>query len=323
MAQMINTVTGPITPDQLGKTRIHEHFVFAWPGTFSDISRWGPLDVDGLTAHGVDIAKRLVDRGYKTAVDVTPNDCGRSPDILKAISEQSGLQIICATGCYHNAAAALEYWRFLAQFGPVVDEIEDLLLTEITQGIENTGVKAGVIKVATSNHFDETSAWFMEAAVRVQQKTGVPIITHTAEGDKAFEQAQQLKAYGANPAKTMIGHMCAVADIAYQEKVLNLGFNIGFDRIGHWGNMPGDDFRIKSLTQVLANNWAGRVMLSSDFLGTVLGRQIGSIPERQKEWGDTMITHLDDNFIPMMKKHGITDQQISLMLNDNPKNFFS
>lgn len=30
--KMVETVTGPITVDQLGKTLIHEHFVFGYPG---------------------------------------------------------------------------------------------------------------------------------------------------------------------------------------------------------------------------------------------------------------------------------------------------
>src|SRR4030065_896963 len=33
---MINSALGPISPDELGWTLIHEHFCFAYPGWFAD-----------------------------------------------------------------------------------------------------------------------------------------------------------------------------------------------------------------------------------------------------------------------------------------------
>ncbi|HET7580466.1 MAG TPA: phosphotriesterase-related protein, partial [Bacillales bacterium] len=32
MARTVNTVTGPVSTDDLGKTMMHEHFVFGYPG---------------------------------------------------------------------------------------------------------------------------------------------------------------------------------------------------------------------------------------------------------------------------------------------------
>ena len=32
----VNTVRGPISPDKLGTTLMHEHFTFAYPGWFAD-----------------------------------------------------------------------------------------------------------------------------------------------------------------------------------------------------------------------------------------------------------------------------------------------
>ena len=38
----INTVTGTITPDELGRTLAHEHLLIGWPGWESDTFRTGP-----------------------------------------------------------------------------------------------------------------------------------------------------------------------------------------------------------------------------------------------------------------------------------------
>src|SRR4051794_27496630 len=105
----INTVTGPISVDQLGKTLIHEHFIFGYPGFQGDVTLGGFHEGEAL-AEAVKIARQIQSFGVQTVVDPTPNECGRNPEFLKKISEETGLQIICATGYYYEGEGATPYF---------------------------------------------------------------------------------------------------------------------------------------------------------------------------------------------------------------------
>ena len=98
MSTQINTVTGPISSDDLGKTLMHEHFFFGYPGFQGD--SLGFRTHEELVQLGVEVAEKAKAQGVKTVVDETPNECGRDPELLCDVSERSGVQIICSTGYY-------------------------------------------------------------------------------------------------------------------------------------------------------------------------------------------------------------------------------
>ena len=75
MSKSVNTVMGPISIDDLGKTLIHEHFVFGYPGYSSDITL-GPYNREEALEVGINVAKKVLSYGVKTVVDATPNETG-------------------------------------------------------------------------------------------------------------------------------------------------------------------------------------------------------------------------------------------------------
>jgi phosphotriesterase-related protein len=84
MATTVNTVTGSISSDELGKTLMHEHFAFGYPGFQGDTL--GPYDPENIVATGIEVAERAKAHGVKTIVDATPTSvagtrscCARSP----------------------------------------------------------------------------------------------------------------------------------------------------------------------------------------------------------------------------------------------------
>ena len=79
MISKVNTVTGPIAVNQLGKTLMHEHFVFGYPG-FAGDATFGPFDKSQALAIGVAAAQRAKLHGVQTIVDATPNDSARQPE---------------------------------------------------------------------------------------------------------------------------------------------------------------------------------------------------------------------------------------------------
>jgi phosphotriesterase-related protein len=308
---MINSVLGPISPNDLGKTLIHEHITFGFAGWYAN-DAITPFDRRECVKVSLETMNELKTYGVRTFMDATPNDSGRNPELLKEISETSGVNIICSTGLYTEAEGGSAYFKFRAIHGDVEFEIYELFLKEIIQGIGSTGIKAGVIKVATGNGQITTyEKSVLKAAGRVQKETGVPIITHTVAGTMGPEQADILISAGADPKHIVIGHICSSADIKYHLTVLEKGVYIAFDRLGIESSQS-DTVRKTCIIGLIAIGYADKIMLSHDSIVRWLGKPfISRTP-----------THVFKNIIPDLKKAGVTDDQINMMMVENPRRLF-
>lgn len=324
MATFVNTVTGRISPDDLGMTLMHEHLFFGYPGYQGDHTL-GPFDRAAVIETGVEVAEQAKVHGVKTIVDATPNDCGRDPEMLREISERSEVQIICSTGYYYEGEGAPAYFKFRQGLGSAEGEIEEMFMAEISDGIGTTGIKPGVIKLASGKDaISDYEAMFFQTGAKAQRETGIPIITHTQEGTMAPEQADLLLAEGADPNRVMIGHMDGNTDAEYHKATLSRGTYISLDRFGIQGivGMPMDEDRYKVLIQLLQEDNAERIMLSHDTVNVWLGRPL-VLPDAVAELlGNWHITHLFDDVIPTLKEASITDEQINTILVENPRRLF-
>jgi len=324
MSNKVQTVTGDITPEQLGVTLIHEHFLFGYPGYAGDLTL-GPFRYDEAMETCLAVAERLKQHGVKTVVDATTNDTGRNPEFLRELSERSGLQIICSTGYYYEGEGAPAYFKFRQAFGDVQQEVYEMMMTEITEGIGGTGIKAGVIKLASSkDRITDYEQVFFRAAARVQRETGVPIITHTQEGTMGPEQAELLIAEGADPNRIMIGHMDGNTDLSYHLRTLRQGVSIGFDRIGLQGmvGMPMDEERLACLIGLIGAGYSDRLLLSHDTIAVWLGRPFQLHDAAAELLANWHPTHLFENFLPLLRQGGVTEEAIQQMLVENPRRLF-
>lgn len=321
----VNTVLGPISPSDLGTTLMHEHILYGYPGWEGDRTI-APLNHKEIVASSVATLKQLKDEyGLQSYVDATALDGGRMPEILKEVSEESGVNIICSTGYYYEGEGAPTYWKFRSSLGDITEELYELYMTEVTKGIMDTGIKAGVIKVGSSKGVitDYEKILFTTAA-RVSKETGVPIITHTQEGTMGPEQAKLLISEGADPGKIQIGHMCDNLDIEYQLATLKQGVYVAWDRMGLQGfaGCPMDEQRYDVISELVKKGFADKLMISHDFIITFLGRPL-NIPEDAlpliANWHPS---HLFKNIIPVLKNKGVSDQQIETMIKGNPADLF-
>ena len=318
------TVTGPVAAEQLGMTLPHEHVVFGYPGYAGDVTLGG-FDHAAALASCTQTARALLARGIRTVVDATPNDCGRNPAFLREVSEATGLQILCATGFYYEGEGATTYFKFRASLGDAESEIYELMRTEVTEGVAGTGIRAGVIKLASSRDaITPYEQMFFRAAARVQRETGVPIITHTQEGQQGPQQAELLTSLGADPQRLMIGHMDGNTDPAYHRATLRYGVSIAFDRLGLQGMVgtPTDAERLEVLTVLLGEGYADRLLLSHDSIWHWLGRPL-VMPEAVlpavKDWHPL---HVSDDILPELRRRGITEEQVGQMTVGNPARLF-
>lgn len=321
MANKINTVTGEITPEQLGKTLMHEHFMFGYAGYQGDSRYWG--QEDEILKKCIGFAEEILKSGVKTVVDATPNDCGRNPALLKKISEQTGLNIICSSAYYYEGEGAAPYFKIRPALGCDIDqEIYELFKTELTQGIGRTGVKSGVLKIATGkDHISEYEETFLKAVARVSIEENISIISHTQEGSFGPQQADMLLAAGVDPQRIMIGHSCCSTDMEYLISIAEKGVFIGFDRWGvqgGWG-APFDEIRIATILGLIGAGYASKLMISQDSVMTWLGGPVKLHPILD-DWHPT---HFLKDIVPILKNAGVTDATINIMMVENPIKFFS
>lgn len=323
MSRTVNTVLGPVSADELGKTLMHEHFFFGYPG-YNGNSHY-PVDKEEILRVGLEVADTVKSHGVKTVVDATPNDTGRDPELLKEIAEKTGLNIICSTGYYYEGEGAPAYFKFKQGLGTAEDEIYEMFMNEITKGIGKTGIKPGVIKLASGKDaISDYEEMFFRIGARVQKETGISIITHTQEGTMGPEQAELLVSEGADPNRIVIGHMDGNTDINYHLRTMEYGVFSGFDRIGIQGfvGAPMDKDRIGTLAGLIGLGYADQITMSHDTVNHWLGKPVefpGELADLVKNWYPG---HIFDNIIPALKQGGVNDEELETILVKNPNCIF-
>ena len=276
MGKMINTVLGPIEAKDLGKTLMHEHLIYGFCGFQGDYTLGGFDELLCIRENMKWLTPLKEKYGFRTIVDATNNECGRDPFFLAKMATIMDLNIICSTGFYYEPASAFMYWKFRSGFADVETEMYEMMRTELTKGIGNTGIKAGVIKLASSaNQITPFEEKFFRAAARNNRETGATIITHTEAGTMGPEQAKLLIDNGANPKDIAIGHMCGNTDLDYHERVLQYGVFDSFDRFGLEGdlfNTPTDEERCDMIAALLDKGYEDQILMSHDSVTVELGR---------------------------------------------------
>jgi phosphotriesterase-related protein len=320
MARFATTVCGPVAAENLGRTLIHEHILFGFPGCQGDVTCAPPFDREAIVGRSVKILRRFRQSyGLGTIVDATPNDCGRNAEILREIAEKSGVHILCSSGYYYEGEGATAYYRFRALLGAADREIYEMMKTEATVGIAGSGIKAGVFKVASSKDaITDYEKRFFVAAAKVSAETGTPIITHTQEGTMGSEQAKLLIANGASPEKIMIGHIEGSTDLRYLIGVLEHGVSIGFDRFGleNFTGSPSDAVRVACIVALVRAGYGDKIMLSHDSIYNFIGKPLDITSPQHSEI-------IFKEVLPVFQAAGLSNAEVKLMLVENPQRFLA
>ena len=194
----IETVTGPADIDSIGLTLPHEHVFVDLLGpddpAFCQVD-WAVIREDcGHTMAGL----RRVD--VDLFVDCTAIGIGRNVELLRDLSESTGVRIVCATGIYKGLVPS-----DLRE--ATVDELAARFVRELTEGIDGTDVRAGVIKLATT----ETGATARETEVHragaiAAVATDTTIVLHSPQAAVTRDVLAVLEAEGFDPARLIWAH---------------------------------------------------------------------------------------------------------------------
>jgi len=178
MSTKVRTLTGDVPPRALGRTLIHEHLSVDW-GEMLGRPKVLNFEYETMAERMVGKLQAAAAVGIGAMVECTPIGCGRYLDLFKDVAQRSPVKIIGSTGFFH------ETWCPMHPIARVmdIDMMTDLFTREITEGMGDTLIKAGMIKCATGEgRISEKEGQVLRAAARAHKATGCPIITHTTNG---------------------------------------------------------------------------------------------------------------------------------------------
>jgi phosphotriesterase-related protein len=312
----IETVRGPVDVSELGPTLAHEHIVILDPEALENYHTvWGTYwDEDAVVSDAIEQLGALRETGITTIFDPTVPRLGRNIRRIQRINAEVDINIVVATGAY----VFLELSGFLAYRSD--DQITELFVREIREGIDDTGVKAAFLKCCVEHHGlvgDIPRVLACVAAASLE--TGAPIMVHTnAPAKTGLLALDALTKAGVAPQKIVIAHMGDSNDLEYLRGVADAGAWLGLDRF----NIPHfnpDENRIETLLALLEAGYVGQIHLGHD--AAVFMDFFHANPPFANERPSYL--HIGDRILPVLRERGVTREQIDTMLVDNPARFFS
>jgi phosphotriesterase-related protein len=327
MARTVETVLGPVPVTELGRTLVHEHIRISYPGDELDpTSKWNRATCIEVA---VERMQRLQEFGVTTFVDPCAIDLGRDPELMAEIARRSGMQIVCTTGFYHEHVGLPYYWRLRT-----VDEIAELYLHEIENGIGDTGIKPGAIKIASGDPVTELEKKFIHAAASAAATSRMTVISHCENSVGSLEQQSILSEHGVDLGRCLIGHQDQAPEIKQLIEIAERGSFVGVDRVGIEVLAP-DDHRIELIQGMLDAGHAERLCLSQDHMCCLRSARFPyEIPEGMEEAVKQMMpliydqlygrphTYLFTDFWPRLEKAGVESGVLDAILVDNPRRLF-
>jgi len=351
----IITVQGAIAPNELGFTSMHEHvlvdvtlFRDIWldliPEKYknswnekvslenSALHSWIPaltkdnmlVDDEALmTAETADFKAS----GGCAMLDQSASTLRVNIPAVQRISQKTGVHIITTTGFYFEQSWPEHFLHYS------VDQLADHMVKEVEQGIDDTGVRAGHLKVGikdlTSREEDA-----LKAAVKAANRTGLSLTVHPGFGigNDGRRITDILLRAGMPPERIILAHSDAFLiehnirtlilepeswklHLDYHKQLLDQGVNLSIDCFGHrWTyeligeTMESDIQRLTGLVSLIKAGYSRQLVLGTDtFIKTCTRR-----------YGGFGYCRLTEYVIPVLRELGVSDFDIRQLTLENP-----
>ena len=250
---MIKTVLGDIADCELGVTLPHEH-ICCFSEYFYTMGGKAYLDKDLLAKGSIHYLRELKTTfGLSSFIDCTPVNIGRDIELLKKISQESGVNIIASTGFYYTNE-------------PIFNKDPDHIAHYLTTDAKN--VNAGVIKAAVE--YEEISPFdknLLKAYAITQKNLELPIVLHTnARNKNALAALEFLLSEGVSPSAITVGHLSDTEELDYLSEIANFGCYIGLDRMYDHADEEYIGKKLDAINSLCYNGYADKILLSHDAL---------------------------------------------------------
>lgn len=306
---MVNSVLGTIKPESLGFTLMHEHITSMNTSMNQAFPDW--FNRQETLEQAVNELKYAKQQGLQTIVDATPINLGRDVTLLQKIAEKSGVNIIPSTGLYWVEEPFLFGWE--------IDNLVDLLLHEVKEGILGTKIRPGVIKCASETEISPTNEKLLRMAGRLHQKSGLPIITHSSSIiQNGIAQLDILLDEGVNVNKLVIGHCGDTTDLDYLETLLGSGCFVGLDRFGIDMFLPTES-RIQVCVDLIEKGYEDQIVFSHDYC-VFLDWFPQDVFRNMKDDPGNMWSfhHILVDILPKLLEKEVTQKQVKQITIENP-----
>ena len=336
LAGKVLTVVGPVDPEVLGQTIMHEHIFidFQNPVARANISQatdmglhLSPVSLNVLSevrfrripnrdnlyltdfGEAIDEVMEFKRHGGQTIVDVTSIGLGRDPHALQQVSQATGLSIVMGAGWYQK------------QFHPAdmdsrtIEELTDVIVRDIVVGAQGTSVRSGIIGEVgiNGNPLTANEMKSIRASARASRITGAAISFHVGgRGEEKFTVLEAVAEEGADLRRVIMGHSNSIADdLPFMKRLLERGVFIQFDTLGRPNGRLGgvDDGKVaRGIVELIEAGYADRVLLSQDVCNKI----------QLKKYGGTGFSYVLENFLPALRDLGVEEEDIHKMMVENP-----
>ncbi|WP_244177432.1 phosphotriesterase family protein [Streptomyces atriruber] len=248
----IRSVLGDIAPADLGVCDAHDHLFLRSPQLPGQ-----ELDSPLAATEELTAFRRA---GGQSVVQWTPHGMGRHAGLLPELSRATGVRLVAATGLHQAVHYPQELLGRLR-----ADDLATLFVRELTEGIGESGVRAGLIKVAGGFHgLDAHARWTMTAAAEAHHATGAPIAVHLELGTGALDVLDLLCGdCDVPPHRVVLGHLNRSPDLTGHLQAAESGAYLALD--GPSRAHHATDWRMPDAMRALADAGFGdRLLLGGD-----------------------------------------------------------
>lgn len=249
---MINTVLGKIDNSIIDKCLCHEH-ICCFSEYVSKMIGEDYFDEKNVVKQAVKELKTLKNNhSLNLFIDCTPVNIGRNIPLLKKISTESGVHIVCSTGFYYTQEPIL--------YGASEEIIAEYIVKDAKS------VNAGVIKAAVeTEEIDFFNEKLLKATALAHNDLKLPIALHTnAKNKNALKAIEILVKYNVEPNYITIGHLSDTEDFDYVLEIARLGCFIGLDRLYDNKSKEYIEKKIKTILDLCNRGFENKILLSHD-----------------------------------------------------------
>ena len=302
---ILHTTLGPKKADELGLILPHEHiFVDLRPLDAPGHGQANPEDVVRLMRPELERARAA---GVTALVECTPEGVGRRVDLVLAVSQAADFPVVVPTGIYREPW--VPGWAKTAS----ETDLRDWMARELEQGIGQTGVRAGFIKLSAGDDgLTPAETKILRAAGYSAAEAGAAIGSHTIRGQVVRDQLDILESLGFPAGRFIWIHAHVEPDFDLNLEMARRGAWIEYDGIGWEDN---DDRFIDRIQRMLDKGLGHRMLLSMDRGWYNPAEPHGGVPKP--------FTYLSEVFLPKMAAAGIDEATIRLLTVENPFRAFA
>lgn len=301
--EYVMTVQGPVAPEELGFTLMHEHLLTRfWHATHR-------FDLAGMPEDDryiIDELNRLRSTPYRTLVDVTPVGINREPTAMRDLARRTGVQVVMGCGWYRDS-----YYPAAAQIDQrPVDSLADEIVAEIRHGVASTGVRPGIIgEIGTEKSWmSPTEERVHRAAGRAAARTGLSVTTHSFASDIGLWQLKVLREEGVDPRRVIIGHADTFRVPSYHRALLEQGATIEFDTLMWYRPVLFED-ALDMICDYVKDGYRSQLLISMDTCKS----------EHLLRFGGAGLTGVHDVVVPGLRDRGLNEDDLEAIFVENPK----